>query len=163
MFARHMLYIAKDRFSGSMDFKELPYARQCAFAIQEIKPVVSYCCYFPWLTFQRDSDIFVWLQFSLDGGRAAIIHHKSMTSPCCLWIYRSTVQDVNVLNLLGSILLFSGLLTPCLPTPGAPANPVCGTRGRTKGTASSKTGTIPAPSKDWHFPFASSADRLATA
>lgn len=37
---------------GSRDFNEMPFARHCAFAIQEINPVVSYCYYLPCLMLQ---------------------------------------------------------------------------------------------------------------
>ena len=63
-------------FSGSVDFKEVPFARQWASAIQEINPVVSYCCYLPWLMLQRASDIFPWQKFSPDGAGTAIVHHR---------------------------------------------------------------------------------------
>jgi len=132
-------------FSGRVDCKELPFARQCASTIQEINPVVSYCCYLPWLMLQRTSDIFPWQKFSLARAGAAIIHHRPMTSSCCLWMYRGTVQGLRVLNLLGSISLFFGPTNPLLALPRTPENSVRGAQGRTKETASIKTGKIPAP------------------
>lgn len=132
-------------FSGSVDFKELPFAGRCASAIREINPVVSYCCCLPWLMLQRASDIFAWQKFSLDGAGTAIIHHRPMTSSCRLWIYRGTVWDVSILNLLGSISLFLRPTNPLLALPSTSENPVRGAQGGTKETASIKTGKIPAP------------------
>lgn len=132
-------------FSGSVHFREVPFARQWASAIQEINPVVSYCCYLPWLMLQRASDIFPWQKFSLDGAGTAIIHHRTMTSSCCLWIYRGTVQALTVLNLLGSFSLFLRPTTTLLAFPRTPENPVHGAQGRTKETTSTETGKSPAP------------------
>ena len=64
-----------------MDFKDMPFARQCASAIQEINPVVSYCCYLPCLMLQRASDIFPWQKFSgwsRDSNNTSQTHDKLM-------------------------------------------------------------------------------------
>lgn len=99
----------------------------------------------PWLMLQRASDVFAWQKFSLDGAGTAIIHHRPVTSSCCLWIYRGTVQDLSVLNLLGSISLFLRPINPLLALPSTSENPVCGAHSGTKETASIKTGKTPAP------------------
>lgn len=109
--AQSTLYSA--RASLAAGISEMPFARHCASAIQQIHPVVSYCFSFPAYCSWHIS-----LAEILDGAGTAIIHHRPATSSCCLWMHRGIVQDLSALYLLGSISLFLGPTNPCLLSPG---------------------------------------------
>lgn len=132
-----------------------PLLGHCASAIQEINPVVSYCCYLPCLMLQtyflgRNSG------WSWDSNNTSQTHNK-------LLLLVGTQRQSSRLKCFVSPwhhFIVPWAYSPLLAFPRTPENPICGAQGRAKETASIKPGKMPAaPLERAVLSFAKSSGR----